>query len=95
MFGVTAFSVFLLLIIVKGDNKLSDVFERMLVGSSVSRILAVIGISALIFSSIISGTVFFLGIISLFHVSCAGRVWVFMFPTLSVIVGLLSVLENR
>ena len=97
LFGIALYGAVFLFDIVKRDNGLLDAFETILEGSLVSKILAVIGIfgvSVLMSFGVIYGAIFFFYILSLVPVSCAGWIWLFMDFILSIIAGLLGVLEQ-
>ncbi len=94
LFGIAVFGIFLPFIITKGDNILSDIFERILKGSMIIKILAIIGVLALMSFSAAYSAIFLIDIISLVPVSCAGWIWIFLDFILSIFAVLLGMLEN-
>ena len=98
LFGIALYGVVFLFVIIKRGDDLFDVFEMILEGSLISKILAVIGIIGifvLMSTSVVYGAIFLLYILIHIPVSCAGWIWLFMDFILSIIAGLLGVLENE
>ena len=94
LFGIALYGA---VFIVKRGNDLLDVFETILEGSLISKILAVIGIfgvSVLMSFGVVYGAIFLFYILSFVPVSCTGWIWLFMDFILSIIAGLLGVLEQ-
>jgi hypothetical protein len=97
LFGIALYGVVFLFVIVKRGKDLLDVFEMILQGSLISKILAVIGIFGILVLmsfGVVYGAIFLLYITILIPVSCAGWIWIFLDLILTVITVLLSMLEN-
>ena len=97
LFGIALYGAVFLFVIVKRGNDLFDVFEMILEGSLISKILAVIGIIGILVLmsfGVVYGAIFLLYILIHIPVSCAGWIWIFMDFILSIIAGLLGVLEQ-
>jgi len=98
LFGIALYGAVFLFVIDKRDNDLLDAFEMILEGSLVSKILAVIGIfgiSVLVSFGVVYGAIFLLYILNHIPVSCAGWILIIIDFILSIIAGLLGVLENE
>ncbi len=97
LFGIAVFGTVFLFVIVKRGKDLLDVFEMILEGSLISKILATIGIFGILVlmsSGVTYGAIFLLYFIIHIPVSCAGWIWIFTDFILSIIAVLLGMLEN-
>jgi hypothetical protein len=102
LFGIALYGTIFLFVIVKRGDDPFDVFEEMILeGSLISKILVVIGIigiSVLMSTSVVYGAIFLFYILNyiLNHilVSCAGWILIFFDFIIAIIASLLAVLEN-
>jgi hypothetical protein len=98
LFGIALYGAVFLFVTIKRGKDLLDVFEMISEGSLISKILAVIGIIGifvLMSISVVYGAIFLLYILNHIPVSCAGWILIIIDFILSIIAGLLGVLENE
>ena len=97
LFGIALYGAVFLFVTAKRGEDLLDVFEMISEGSLISKILAVTGVISILIlmsTSVVYGAIFLLYILIHIPVSCAGWILIIIDFVLSIIAGLLGVLEN-